>query len=327
MHYSAAKVIVDHPDYYLFTDNCQNFARYLAERLCPGTLCPQTIQDVLSQLFNVSAPSSSLPGRYPESLMSCDSARVTAASEGLYWTPSENTYITARSQLSLNHSKQSMGPVSLSSDDRDRFVMSSGVYDPPTSQLERYLAPLNLIKSAFEPRWRSWRMFWGLPMELDSVLDLDQKIRQILLSELMQLQKDYIADMTLLLGCVIDSFHDNLRNAGESLPFRLQIWNYLDHKFLNVVRKILGHEFFSLLRPLKLRQAEEGPMIQMVGDIVEQWVFGRMELQENIESLCPAAEDLSLQSIRQDLDRHRAQFSLSSELVKVRLLNCIYLIK
>jgi len=38
----------DHPDYRLFENNCQNFARYLVEEITPDANCPGTIKHLLA---------------------------------------------------------------------------------------------------------------------------------------------------------------------------------------------------------------------------------------------------------------------------------------
>jgi len=99
----AVKITKERPDYDLFENNCQNFARYLVEEICPGSFCPATIQNVLVRWRIFSAYSQTqLPRRYPpqalESLQtnSSDSQMsfVTATSCG-YETATESSWISA----------------------------------------------------------------------------------------------------------------------------------------------------------------------------------------------------------------------------------------
>jgi hypothetical protein len=79
----AIRIIAERPNYHLFENNCQNFAKYLIEELCPGCLIPETIQSVLAQWQNASLqPRDHIPGTYPASV-------ITLSSEN-------ETFITAR---------------------------------------------------------------------------------------------------------------------------------------------------------------------------------------------------------------------------------------
>ena len=40
---------MERPDYKIFTNNCQNFAKYLIEDIFPGSFCPATIENVLGR--------------------------------------------------------------------------------------------------------------------------------------------------------------------------------------------------------------------------------------------------------------------------------------
>jgi hypothetical protein len=62
----ADEEIRDRPDYYVIQNNCQNFARYLLEKLCPTAPVPDTIQAVLDQMTKRYTCSIRLPGSYPE---------------------------------------------------------------------------------------------------------------------------------------------------------------------------------------------------------------------------------------------------------------------
>jgi hypothetical protein len=65
----AARIVADRPTYWLFENNCQNFVKFLLEALCPGDPIPETIQDILQRLQNISTVAEAhrnvLPGAYP----------------------------------------------------------------------------------------------------------------------------------------------------------------------------------------------------------------------------------------------------------------------
>lgn len=65
----ATDIIIDQPDYDLFENNCQNFGKYLVEKICPGALGPETIHDFIQRvLFEDTIVSNRvIPGTYPRS--------------------------------------------------------------------------------------------------------------------------------------------------------------------------------------------------------------------------------------------------------------------
>ena len=93
----ALQIINTHPDYRLFENNCQNFAKYLLETICPDASIPQTITEVLQGLQNIRnvTPLTAIPGAYPCSIASADNDSFETAS-GTYWfTTTETSWITA----------------------------------------------------------------------------------------------------------------------------------------------------------------------------------------------------------------------------------------
>src|SRR5271170_3368973 len=78
------RITEQRPTYQLFENNCQNFAKYLIEFMCPGCLTPDTIQVVLQRWQDGTVqPSGRIPGAYPPPvvtiLSSPDRTFVTAA--------------------------------------------------------------------------------------------------------------------------------------------------------------------------------------------------------------------------------------------------------
>jgi hypothetical protein len=96
----AALIIQRHPDYSLFNDNCQNFARYLVKSICQNSMCPAPfnhyVSNVLSRLL---APSYAkvvrLPGTYPESILSDDSRTETKTIESCHTADTHGPNILA----------------------------------------------------------------------------------------------------------------------------------------------------------------------------------------------------------------------------------------
>jgi hypothetical protein len=78
----AAFIFHARPDYRLISNNCQNFAAYLLEALCPGCSIPKTISKVLEGMFRQlptnAPPVAMLPGTYPSSTITKTDSYVTA---------------------------------------------------------------------------------------------------------------------------------------------------------------------------------------------------------------------------------------------------------
>jgi len=89
---AALRIVLKHSDYHLFENNCQNFARYLVEKISPGSCCPKTIKDVLEEwtaaaiLATDHDSDRQLPGAWPPSTPS------TSTESGTYFTAQEDTY-------------------------------------------------------------------------------------------------------------------------------------------------------------------------------------------------------------------------------------------
>src|SRR5271155_1658919 len=80
---AAIRITETKPNYQLFENNCQNFAKYLIEFMCPECLTPDTIQTLLQRWQDSTVqPSGRIPGTYPASvvtiLSSPDRTYVTA---------------------------------------------------------------------------------------------------------------------------------------------------------------------------------------------------------------------------------------------------------
>jgi len=125
----ASRIIQNYPEYKLFTQNCQNFSQYLVRAIClnESLLCPETISDVLTRLFNPPARESNtqLPGTYPESLSSPKSNTYhTAFSYVETWSGEE--WVTAKATMSMDKI-----PTILATKDRRSLVFEKTGFYPP----------------------------------------------------------------------------------------------------------------------------------------------------------------------------------------------------
>jgi ankyrin repeat protein len=81
-------------------NNCQNFAKYLLETICPDARIPDTIQTVLLRfqelVSTINTNRRTIPGAYPQSITSDDCNSFITASGGTSWyTPTETSWVTA----------------------------------------------------------------------------------------------------------------------------------------------------------------------------------------------------------------------------------------
>jgi ankyrin repeat protein len=110
------RIIDERPDYRLFENNCQNFVKFLLEHLCPESPIPDTIQNVLQRLQDISqidpAQDLSLPGAYPTSNASTESASFVTASGRTWISASGTTWVTAAESIASADS--SFAPSNLS---------------------------------------------------------------------------------------------------------------------------------------------------------------------------------------------------------------------
>ena len=92
----AATIISTRPTYRIIHNNCQNFATYLLEALCPGAAIPDTIEKVLKQISQLleASQTAQLPGTYPLSSISTPTTYITASGTS-WWTASGTEWVTA----------------------------------------------------------------------------------------------------------------------------------------------------------------------------------------------------------------------------------------
>jgi len=96
----ANKIVTRYPDYHLFTNNCQNFVKYLLEALCSIAPIPNTIETVLFGLqeisLNLKGTCGIIPRTYLQSsILSGDCDSFVTASGTSWWTATETSWLTA----------------------------------------------------------------------------------------------------------------------------------------------------------------------------------------------------------------------------------------
>lgn len=96
----AIRITEERPNYQLFENNCQNFAKYLIEFMCPACLTPDTILTVLQRWQDSTIePSNRIPGAYPASVATISS------SHNLTFVTAAETFVSSTDGNTLNLKK------------------------------------------------------------------------------------------------------------------------------------------------------------------------------------------------------------------------------
>jgi hypothetical protein len=101
----AIQIMHERPNFKLFTNNSQNFAQLLLEKISPGSTCPDTIQNVLERwLSNDTEPNqyvhAVLPGAYP--IEPREEASNLSSSEELEWEGCEVSFEVIKQHYDIN---------------------------------------------------------------------------------------------------------------------------------------------------------------------------------------------------------------------------------
>lgn len=103
----AHRIIRERPTYDLFTNNCQNFAKFLIETICGVVASQESIQDVLRRLDDEEMKRHwpKIPGAYPESSMG--DTFISAFSQSFY-TVEEDSYFSAYGESQSEDGEESI---------------------------------------------------------------------------------------------------------------------------------------------------------------------------------------------------------------------------
>ena len=143
------KILVKYPDYSLFTNNCQNFGKYLIKTICLSgdEICPPTIQDMLEPPHTQrhKEVGLQLPGAYPQSETASvrgtsgrASVQIPLPSEGLSDSVSSTaTWVTARTSLE-SASGRSWATATVVSERTLRIAELPSIYDISIAEFQIY---------------------------------------------------------------------------------------------------------------------------------------------------------------------------------------------
>ena len=146
-----------------------------------------------------------------------------------------------------------------------------------------------------------WSSFWQLDSEFIRTMDKREVKRQNNIFEFIQGEEEYVTD----LNTMVNIFQKQLIASSTSsstpgttpatpavpvlTPARLD--TFVTRVFANV-KPILEWQTKKLLTPLRERQAQQGPVITGVGDIVLEWVRGCESIYADYASGYPMADHL-----------------------------------
>jgi hypothetical protein len=154
------------------------------------------------------------------------------------------------------------------------LAKKSGLPPPPTTVPEKKAA--------------DWVSFWELDDAFLRTLDKREIKRQNVIYEFIQNEEEYVGDLNTMLNL----FQKQVL-AASSTPMPIvpskRVDQFLKRVFGNV-RPILEWQMKQLLGPLRERQAQQGPVIRGVGDIILDWAGGCREIYTDYAGGYPSAD-------------------------------------
>lgn len=151
---------------------------------------------------------------------------------------------------------------------------------PGVGRCYSHLCSRTLVKKSSLPppslpavgKTSDWPSFWNLDEDFLRTTGKREVKRQNVIFEFIQSEEEYVTDLTTMLNL----FQRSLI-AGSTGPTPIIRQGRLD-KFIQAVfgniKPILDWQTKKLLTPLRERQAQQGPVVKGLGDIVLDWVRG-----------------------------------------------------
>ena len=171
---------------------------------------------------------------------------------------------------------------------------------PPGRRCYSHLCSRTLIKKSGLPppppivpgttanKAADWVSFWELDDEFLRALDKREIKRQNVIFEFIQNEEEYVSDLNTMLNL----FQKQIISASSTpmpiVPSR-RVDQFLKRVFGNV-KPILDWQMKTLLVPLRERQAQQGPVVRGVGDIVIDWVKGCRDFYSDYAGGYPSAD-------------------------------------
>jgi hypothetical protein len=135
-----------------------------------------------------------------------------------------------------------------------------------------------------------WKSFWNLDDEFLKTCQKNEIKRQNVIFEFVQSEEEYVTDLNTMLSLFQKQI---LSSASSQLPIipRGRMDNFVKVVFGNV-KPILDWQVKKLLTPLRERQAQQGPVVKGLGDIILEWVRGCRLIYADYAGGYPFADNL-----------------------------------
>jgi RhoGEF domain len=134
-----------------------------------------------------------------------------------------------------------------------------------------------------------WISFWNIDAEFTRSMEKREIKRQNVIFEFIQTEEEYVSDLNTMLNAQKQLISASSTQTPIIPPSRLD--SFLKTVF-GQVKPILDWQTKKLLIPLRERQAQQGPVVRGVGDIVLEWVRGCSNIYADYSGGYPSANQL-----------------------------------
>jgi hypothetical protein len=117
-----------------------------------------------------------------------------------------------------------------------------------------------------------WKSFWNLDDEFLKTCQKNEIKRQNVIFEFVQSEEEYVTDLNTMINLFQKQIIASASSQIPIIPPR-KLDKFVKVVFGNV-RPILDWQVKKLLTPLRERQAQQGPVVKGLGDIILEWVRG-----------------------------------------------------
>jgi RhoGEF domain len=132
-----------------------------------------------------------------------------------------------------------------------------------------------------------WVSFWNIDTEFTRSMEKREIKRQNVIFEFIQAEEEYVSDLTTMLNAQKQLI--TASNTQTPIIPSNRLDSFLRTVFGNV-KPILDWQSKKLLIPLRERQAQQGPVVRGVGDVVLEWVRGCSSIYADYAGGYPSAD-------------------------------------
>ena len=263
-----------------------------------------------------------IPGAYPASLSAdglaseADIVTFSHSSDAF----SATSYITARSNFSITSGQdwiacsvklQIVPPLK-------KELKFEGLLNSTYTKIPEFLL-IETLLGDLDCRWSRWKHFWAPDMSREAwdAVSVKTSLQQIIISELMQRESDFVIDMCSLMSAVVESINQkvNVNELNFSNPTLLAI-DCLNVIIFGKIQKLLEYTISRFLKPLQDLQVRE-PIIESLGEILSAWTDEYIELNMPLATLCANCQDLVRSEAIMALKDVQKGTSIKSDIIQV----------